>query len=230
MAATLSYPTRTIDLNNHNRTASGENGVFMVNSSSKLTIIGDGIVTAVKQGGSAMAVWANWLNGQVVINGGTYKQSGVAESDNLELIYAYAQGKVYIQGGTFEASAPKWTLNLHDQSPNAKIIVTGGTFVGYNPATDANDAGITVAEGLAVQANKDGTYVVNPAARIGGGSNAVYLNEITARISGRKVLAGPAEATAIGNLINQMIFSGEFDSLNEARSAVKASYDIKQYN
>lgn len=65
---------------------------------------------------------------------------------------------------------------------------------------------------------------------IGGGSNAVYLNEITARISGRKVLAGPAEATAIGNLINQMIFSGEFDSLNEARSAVKASYDIKQYN
>ena len=64
----------------------------------------------------------------------------------------------------------------------------------------------------------------------GGGSNAVYLNEITARISGRKVLAGPAEATAIGNLINQMIFSGEFDSLNEARSAVKASYDIKQYN
>ena len=174
MAATLSYQTRTIDLNNHNITASGENGVFMVNSSSKLTIIGDGIVTAVKQGGSAMAVWANWLNGQVVINGGTYKQSGVAESDNLELIYAYAQGKVYIQGGTFEASAPKWTLNLHDQSPNAKIIVTGGTFVGYNPATDANDAGITVAEGLAVQANKDGTYVVNPAARIGGGSNAVY--------------------------------------------------------
>ena len=65
---------------------------------------------------------------------------------------------------------------------------------------------------------------------IGGGSNAVYLNEITARISGRKVLAGPAEATAIGNLINQMIFSGEFNSLNEARSAVKASYDIKQYN
>lgn len=65
---------------------------------------------------------------------------------------------------------------------------------------------------------------------IGGGSNAEYLNKVTAKVSGRKVLAGPAEATAIGNILNQMIYSHEFDSLFEARKAVAESYSIKLYN
>lgn len=65
---------------------------------------------------------------------------------------------------------------------------------------------------------------------IGGGSNAEYLNKVTAKVSGRKVLAGPAEATAIGNILNQMIYSDEFDSLVDARKAVAESYSIKQYN
>lgn len=65
---------------------------------------------------------------------------------------------------------------------------------------------------------------------IGGGSNAEYLNKITAKTSGRKVLAGPGEATAIGNLINQMLASGEFGSLFEAREAVKKSFAVKEYN
>lgn len=40
---------------------------------------------------------------------------------------------------------------------------------------------------------------------VGGGSNAEYLNRLTAKKSGRRVLAGPGEATAIGNLMAQMI-------------------------
>jgi rhamnulokinase len=35
------------------------------------------------------------------------------------------------------------------------------------------------------------------------------------------VFAGPTEGTAIGNLIVQMIFSGEFTDLNEARKAIR---------
>ena len=64
---------------------------------------------------------------------------------------------------------------------------------------------------------------------IGGGSNADYLNRITAKVSGRTVLAGPGEATAIGNILNQMIAGGEFKNLIDARNAVKKSYPVKEY-
>lgn len=65
---------------------------------------------------------------------------------------------------------------------------------------------------------------------IGGGSNADYLNKITAKVSGRTVLAGPAEATAIGNLMTQMLSMGEFKDLSDARESVIRSFDIKTYN
>ncbi len=65
---------------------------------------------------------------------------------------------------------------------------------------------------------------------IGGGSNADYLNRITAKTSGRTVLAGPAEATAIGNLLAQMLSVGTFKCLTEARDCVIKSFDIKIYN
>ncbi len=65
---------------------------------------------------------------------------------------------------------------------------------------------------------------------IGGGSNAEYLNRITAKMSGRTVLAGPGEATAIGNLMAQMLSVGEFKDLTEARESVIKSFEIKTYN
>ena len=65
---------------------------------------------------------------------------------------------------------------------------------------------------------------------VGGGSNAEYLNELTARYTGKTVYAGPGEATAIGNLLAQMIKAGEFKGLGDARSAVYRSFEIKTYN
>ncbi|MDR1444364.1 MAG: rhamnulokinase [Treponema sp.] len=44
---------------------------------------------------------------------------------------------------------------------------------------------------------------------IGGGSKDGYLNELTARCTGKEVHAGPAEATAIGNILLQMRYAGE---------------------
>ena len=64
---------------------------------------------------------------------------------------------------------------------------------------------------------------------VGGGSNAAYLNELTAQKSGYTVYAGPGEATAIGNLLAQMIEAGEFASLKEARGAVFDSFGVKTY-
>ena len=55
---------------------------------------------------------------------------------------------------------------------------------------------------------------------VGGGSQDTYLNELTAKATGLEVVAGPTEGTAIGNLIVQMIASGEFAGLAEARKAI----------
>ncbi|HKL79820.1 MAG TPA: FGGY-family carbohydrate kinase, partial [Mobilitalea sp.] len=65
---------------------------------------------------------------------------------------------------------------------------------------------------------------------VGGGSNAAYLNELTAKSTGKKVYAGPIEATSVGNLIAQMLHSGEFINLAEARNAIYKSFDIKEVN
>ncbi len=64
---------------------------------------------------------------------------------------------------------------------------------------------------------------------VGGGSNAEYLNQVTAKYTGRIVCAGPGEATAIGNLLVQMIYNQEFNGLKEARACVKKSFEIKEY-
>ena len=64
---------------------------------------------------------------------------------------------------------------------------------------------------------------------IGGGSNAVYLNELTAKYTGISVHAGPGEATAIGNILAQMLEEGEFGDLREARRCVADSFEIMIY-
>lgn len=58
---------------------------------------------------------------------------------------------------------------------------------------------------------------------IGGGSKADYLNLLTERYTGCKVLTGPGEATAIGNLMAQMIGTGEISSFAEGRRVVRNS-------
>jgi rhamnulokinase len=55
---------------------------------------------------------------------------------------------------------------------------------------------------------------------IGGGSQNAYLNQATANATGLAVLAGPVEATVIGNIVVQAIASGRFSSLANARDYV----------
>ena len=59
---------------------------------------------------------------------------------------------------------------------------------------------------------------------VGGGSNAVYLNELTALETGKRVNAGPSEATAIGNLGAQMLADGVFADLTGFRKCVLESF------
>ena len=64
---------------------------------------------------------------------------------------------------------------------------------------------------------------------VGGGSNAGYLNELTAKATGKEVHAGPGEATAIGNITAQMLKAGDFKSVEEARTTIHESFGIKIY-
>lgn len=64
---------------------------------------------------------------------------------------------------------------------------------------------------------------------VGGGANAEYLNELTVKYTGKTVLAGPQEATAIGNLIAQMITFGEISTVDQARDLISKSFEIVEY-
>jgi rhamnulokinase len=59
---------------------------------------------------------------------------------------------------------------------------------------------------------------------IGGGSKNRLLNQFTADATGRRVLAGPAEATALGNIAMQILATGVANSLAEARAMVDRSF------
>ncbi len=65
---------------------------------------------------------------------------------------------------------------------------------------------------------------------VGGGCQEVLLCELTAQISGRKVYAGPIEATALGNILVQALASGEIGSIEEGRLLLKKTQDIKEYS
>ena len=64
---------------------------------------------------------------------------------------------------------------------------------------------------------------------VGGGSQNAYLNQATADAAGRPVLAGPVEATAIGNLAVQAIADGEVPSLAAAREWIASATAIRRY-
>jgi rhamnulokinase len=65
---------------------------------------------------------------------------------------------------------------------------------------------------------------------IGGGSKNRLLNQLTADATGRRVLAGPAEATALGNVAIQILATGEAASLAEVRGIVERSFPTEIFD
>jgi rhamnulokinase len=64
---------------------------------------------------------------------------------------------------------------------------------------------------------------------VGGGSRNVLLNQLAANATGRTVLAGPVEATAIGNVLIQAVAAGHLRSLADLRQVVGQSFPVTQY-
>src|SRR5207237_8692232 len=64
---------------------------------------------------------------------------------------------------------------------------------------------------------------------VGGGGQNELLNQMTADACGRRVVAGPFEATAIGNILVQAMATGVVKSLADGRAIVRSSFDVKTY-
>jgi len=65
---------------------------------------------------------------------------------------------------------------------------------------------------------------------IGGGSKNRLLNQFTAEATGRHVLAGPAEATALGNAAIQILATGRATSLAEVRAIIDRSFPTEVFD
>ena len=63
---------------------------------------------------------------------------------------------------------------------------------------------------------------------VGGGCQDGYLNKLTAEATGLDVYAGPIEATALGNLVVQMLADGVFASLEEGRECIGRSFNVNK--
>jgi rhamnulokinase len=64
---------------------------------------------------------------------------------------------------------------------------------------------------------------------IGGGSKNRLLNQFTAEATGRRILAGPAEATALGNAAIQILGTGRASSLEEVRAIIDRSFPTEVF-
>lgn len=109
--------------------------------------------------------------------------------------------------------------NTHQQIPETVGEIAA---VVYNSL--AKCYGDTVREIEDITGNTYDTIYV-----VGGGANAGYLNELTAKYTGKNVSAGPTEATAIGNIAAQMLHDGVFKDLPEVRICIGKSFDINYY-
>ena len=133
--------TLTVDLNKQNVAnaadlwdkAPNQWSLFSVRRGSTLTLKGDGEVIAKANDCYAVDVQDG---GHLVIEGGHF-------NGNIHAVYV-EEGTAEIKGGTFEVQqkfpdadkADEFVLNCYDanrENGTAKIIVTGGTFIGFNP-------------------------------------------------------------------------------------------------
>lgn len=72
-------------------------------------------------------------------------------------------------------------------------------------------------------------HPLEPVHIVGGGTQNRLLCRLTADATGRQVVAGPVEATAIGNVVVQAIALGHLGSLAQGRDLIRRSFEVVPY-
>ena len=177
-----------IDLNGHsivNKTQVNGNYtvVFNVTGNSHLTINGEGEVKALEEtsdvDGYRMAVWA-YDDAVVDINGG-YFYNKQLNPETSNLIYVMDRAVVNVSGGKFEtamlnAQGTSLLLNMQDASrATAKINITGGQFVDFDPADCVSEGPHTnfVADGY-VSVKNGNVWTVLPGVKDAAALKSVF--------------------------------------------------------
>lgn len=115
--------------------------------------------------------------------------------------------------------APKNMIDAISNLINSKDLAFVLNSAYHSLAKSYNDA---VAE-----IEKITNQTINAIHIVGGGCQDSYLNELTAKYTKKTVTSGPIEATATGNIISQIMYDKNI-TLEEARTLVKSSFDIKE--
>jgi rhamnulokinase len=72
-------------------------------------------------------------------------------------------------------------------------------------------------------------HKLQPLYIVGGGTQNRLLSQFAADATGRQVITGPVEATAAGNILMQAVAVGALGSLEEARTVVRSSFEVSQF-
>ena len=117
--------------------------------------------------------------------------------------------------------APESMIDAINETVGRKLTVGEMAYAIYHNLARYYDLALKELEG--VTGEKYETLNI-----IGGGSKNMLLNEMTMQYTGKKVITGPAEGTAIGNLMMQMVGCGDIADVKEGRGIIKNSFDINE--
>lgn len=208
----------TIDLGGKTLTGSGYDGVFNIEGENAAVRIKNGKIVAVEQTGTAgkytMAVWACAAGCEVTLEDLDVSQQITHTDDKqMDMIYT-SKGTIIINSGCFASGTPAWTLNCKDSAykdGTAKIIVNGGTFVGYDPRNNtAEGAGTSfVAPGVGVDA-VDGSFTAK------AGMTAQVMDAKGASVKAFATLAEAIAAAAKGSTVTLLADTRENVTIDKA--------------
>ena len=181
-------------------------------------LIKNGKIVAVEQTGTegkyTMAVWACAAGCEVTLEDLDVSQQITHTDDKqMDMIYT-SKGTIIINSGRFESGTPAWTLNCNDsayKAGTAKIIVNGGTFVGYDPRNNKAEGEGTsfVAPGVGVDA-VDGSFTAK------AGMTAQVMDAKGASVKAFATLAEAIAAAAKGSTVTLLADTRENVTIDKA--------------
>ena len=160
----------------------------------------------------------------VINNDDEYAQKFQSVVANGVKIYTYGikkEADIMASNIDFSIHGAKFECKILEQKRTVNLQMNG-MFSVYNSLAHCYKEAIEELESIT-----DRKY--NTINIIGGGCQNELLNEMIAKITSKKVIAGPVEATALGNILSQLLADGVIKDLSEGRKLIKKSFEIKKY-
>ncbi|MCC8164821.1 MAG: rhamnulokinase [Planctomycetes bacterium] len=133
--------------------------------------------------------------------------------------------------GTIDVNGPEF---LMPDSMKDTVVAVARKELGVAPKTDEQILAVgyrSIAESYAATARAVEALSGKTFSRVhimGGGSQDRLLNQLTVEATGRDIYIGPVEATAVGNILSQMLADGVFPDMQSARRAVASSFKVER--